>query len=194
PGPGTVRLTASLDRGARLAVYGPNGLVDRYSATGSDEHRVEAPLPQGAASFVYLDNPTGDRKAYTLQASWTSGASAPATSPPGSVILADSFDDSTAGVLPTALSPSPNQWTRGYENGQYRIRQLDPRYPSTPTVDLPGAYADTSLAVTARAAEGSTDSYITLSCRASSEDDSGYRLVVWPGTRTFGIERWDDGD
>lgn len=42
--------------------------------------------------------------------------------PPGTVLLADDFDDPDAGWLPTS-SPQPDRYLRGYEDGEYFIQK-----------------------------------------------------------------------
>jgi hypothetical protein len=110
---------------------------------------------------------------------------------PGSVLLADSFDDPENGFLPRSIS-NAGQWTRGYEGGRYRLRKVDSEYDLLPVAFLPGVYDDTSLAVTAQLDGPVNDRFVSLECRIQTDNRSLYRLVVTPQSQSARLLRRDD--
>jgi hypothetical protein len=103
---------------------------------------------------------------------------------PGSILLADAFDDPAAGVLPTASS-QPDKYAQGYVEGQYFIRKIDPNWPFVPFADLPGTYSDASVGIDVRVTGESASRSANLKCRGR------YQLVVQPDGRLFRLGRFD---
>jgi len=114
----------------------------------------------------------------------------PDASPPllGEVLLADNFDDSEAGLLPSS-SPSP-AYARGYDGGEYFIQKLDPEFTRLPLGIIPGSYADTTLTIDARVVGDTEGRYLALECRRSPL--GWYRVYVDPGGGRFWLARWDE--
>ena len=94
---------------------------------------------------------------------------------PGTVLLRDTFDDPSAGLLPRD-SFFPDQYRRGYEDGEYVIQRVDPESTLFPFASLPGSYGDTMLAVDVRVVGETEDRYVALECRRSGPGAYG---AVW---------------
>jgi hypothetical protein len=107
---------------------------------------------------------------------------------PGQVVVADSFDDPSHGVLPAA-SPDPSRVTRGYQGGEYVLKSLVA--DTAPFVRLPAVPANASLAVDARIAGDADGRLIMLGCRENDEGDREYRLMVDPADAVFILFRVD---
>jgi hypothetical protein len=82
---------------------------------------------------------------------------------------------------------------RGYVNGEYLIRKIDPGVDISPVSMLPGEYADAVLAVDARLVGPADGRTVSLACRGSEDFASDYRLTVQPATGQFELVRWDAG-
>lgn len=108
------------------------------------------------------------------------------------VVLADNFDDPALGFLPGS-SPNPTRYEIGYVGGEYLIRRVDASFTGASTVQLPGQYADASIAVDVRLVGSTGERYVRLACREQTGPDSEYRFLLRPGTREFRLERWDRG-
>jgi uncharacterized delta-60 repeat protein len=106
---------------------------------------------------------------------------------PGTVLLADNFDDPPNGRL-DAVSTDPANSSLAYLGGEYVIQDLTSQRLASS--DLPGEYDDVSLAVDVRLVGQSEDRYIAFGCRLT--DSGHYRLVLDPFNRTVRIVRWDD--
>ena len=109
---------------------------------------------------------------------------------PLDVLLADNFDDAELGLLPQ-FSPNP-AYDRGYDEGEYFIRKLDPEFTRLPLGVIPGSYGDTMLAIDARIVGESEGRYIALECRRSAT--GWYRAYVDTTQGRFWLARWDGDD
>lgn len=113
----------------------------------------------------------------------------------GEVLLADDFDDPAAGVLP-GRSPSPDRWTAGQADGEYRIVKIDPAASLWPRVPLPGRYEDSTVALDARIVRDTVPDtelrFITLLCRFGAS--GSYMFRVDPFTRSYRIVRYAPGE
>jgi hypothetical protein len=106
--------------------------------------------------------------------------------PAGPASITDGFDSPAATGLPQS-SPVPAQYTRGYVDGEYRIRIAS--FNGIAMASFPDAYADASLAIDTRLL--SERGEIVLTCRAGPQ--SGYRLTVDPSTQRFRLRRVEAG-
>jgi Beta-propeller repeat len=114
--------------------------------------------------------------------------------PASEVLLADNFDDPSAGQL-TVGSDQPEREDRGYVDGEYFIKKLDPTRAGGPTTWLPGDYADATLSVDARLVGPVTDRFVALICRSQGELSlSDYDLLVDPSGGRFMLARFDGGN
>lgn len=108
------------------------------------------------------------------------------------VLLRDDFQNVDAGLLPNASS-DPSRHLRGYADGEYFIRQVDPAIATVwlagPSQRLP----DALLAVDARVEGEPAGQIIYIYCRTSGTGDTfvGYRLGVTPAAGTFTLRRYD---
>lgn len=111
----------------------------------------------------------------------------------GDILVSETFGDPSRGTLPRT-SPHPDQYTIGYDSGEYVIAKADPAWPGVPFALVPGDYADAALTVDVRLTGDITDRYVALGCRTSSALlDDGYRLSVNVGRGTVTLDRWDGG-
>ena len=115
----------------------------------------------------------------------------PAATGPPEVLLSDNFDDPQRGVLSTSSS-SPARVTRGYADGEYVLRTVNPE-AGTAVAPVPLAVANVSLAIDARIMGDVQDRYAAITCRLQPEDRSRYELLVHPNRGVFSLSRWDDG-
>ncbi len=111
---------------------------------------------------------------------------------PGSILLADSFDDPGQGYLPRASTQAAHHFM-GYEGGEYVLKQIDPTWPYVPFAAPAGIYADTALAVDARVVGDGRDRLITLACRQDTGADTGYTLTVDVDQSRASLGRDDPG-
>jgi hypothetical protein len=142
---------------------------------------------------LVLDRPEWERRFGLQVGGLTRTDLPPAVAPaapavPGQVVLADSFDDVSQAILPTASS-DPSRLTRGYQGGEYVLKTLVPDL--SPFVRLPAVPADASLAVDARIAGDADGRLIMLGCRENEAGDREYRLMVDPADGVFLLIRVD---
>lgn len=109
---------------------------------------------------------------------------------PGSILLAENFDNPASGRLPPS-SPDPAHYVRGYVNSEYQLKKVDPEWPFTAFASLTGTFTDASLAVDVRLVGETPSQYLLLTCRA--QGSSSYRLSLNPGTRQLLLSRVDQG-
>ncbi len=121
-------------------------------------------------------------------------AHAQAVAPTPEVLLADDFDDPSVGQLPVG-SDETELYDRGYVEGEYFIKKVDPTRTGGPTTWLPGNYADATLSLDARFVGQANDRYLALICRSQGEESlSDYSLLVDPSGARFMLARFDDGE
>ena len=114
------------------------------------------------------------------------------TGPPGTVLLADSFDGPASGFLPT-WSPEPARFTRSYEDGEYAIRKVDPTWDRVSSSRLPIAAKDASIAADIRVGGDPSAVFLTMTCRGQDTPLlSAYRVNIRPETGHFWLGRYDD--
>lgn len=124
------------------------------------------------------------------------GSGATTAAAPGTILLSETFDDPSDGVLPTQSS-SPDQWAQGYNRGAYYILGRSP-IDAIASAHLPGTYGDASMAVESYV--GSSDStgsatVVYLGCREKPGIvNTGYRFVTSPSTGQFTLMRADSAD
>lgn len=201
-------LLTDLDVDLRLYVYAPDGtLVGVSQNDGLTPESLQFDAVQQGAYGVFVDSPRGERSAlpYRLVASFApSGGPTladPSLPPPGTVLVADDFNDPNQGWFATRQSQSGSS-ERGYVDGEYLIRKIGPPYSTTASAFAPGRYADASLGVDARTPDGQAG-WVTIACRDSGDGFTGYRLQVdvegrryrlyradGQGTRTEPIRNW----
>ena len=110
----------------------------------------------------------------------------------GTIVLQDNFDDPANGLLPRS-SPFPTRYTRGYVDGEYMIKTLDPEARGIPIVVV-AEFANFSLAVDARLVGGSERRYVTMGCRDEAPLGTGhYRFSVETASGHFTLNRSDSG-
>ena len=109
-------------------------------------------------------------------------------------MLADSFDDPSAGVLSQALPGAINPSTgvadqeRVYVDGEYSVRNLDATGTSFVFrgFGVPGVFADASLMFDVRFVGDTNMRYVAVECRKQpappGSPPSSYRLHVTPST------------
>jgi hypothetical protein len=196
PAEGSGQFVAELAPGTRFYAYGPNGLIATHEAGAYGEYMIEVSASAGARISIYVDNPTGGSSPYTLSAVWTRTITPPslAAAPPpipGAVLLADDLSDPARGILTSRSTPT---WSRGYDNGSYRMRTLDPSPNAVPIAQLPGVYVDTVLEITAaNIGDPGDDPSIVAGCRFQQDEGSDYRLLIQPQARTFSLLRIEGG-
>lgn len=108
---------------------------------------------------------------------------------PGTVLLADNFDDAAAGVLPAAPRGSPHEF--GYEGGEYFLRRVNPDTTRLATLELPGSYGNLSVAVDVRLVGETARRVAALQCRrAGGVDEQQYRFEIDPDQGRFRLLRF----
>lgn len=110
------------------------------------------------------------------------------------VVLSDNFDDPGQGVLPRsgaeAAGVDPAPFIAAYVEGEYQLRST--AGPDVkPAVNIPGAYADSAIAVDARVLGDAAGRFIELGCRyrvnPETQAVSGAFFVVYPSATRFEI-------
>jgi hypothetical protein len=109
---------------------------------------------------------------------------------PGTVLLADDFDDPVSGRLPKP--PDSAQSSVRYVEGEYMVVKFGAT-PGAYSVQVGSTYADASLAVEARLVGETDQRYIGLSCRGQDTPPGGYDLEVAPSTDQFRLGRLVEG-
>jgi dienelactone hydrolase len=120
------------------------------------------------------------------------GASVPTPgASPGTVLLSDDLTLAATGKLP-ASSPAPGKFLAGYSEGRYVISlaasATPPATSEQPQVNVPGTYADASIAIDAALQNPSDDQLVSVACRSTSSG-SQYRVSVFPSTGQFTLNR-----
>ena len=112
---------------------------------------------------------------------------------PGAVLLRDTMQNPTAGLLPNSTD-DPARYTRGYADGKYVISLQGSSNSGPGQVDqvvtpVPGTYTDATLSIDARLVDPSPDQFVALNCR-SQADGSGYRFGIVPYSGQLSLTRW----
>lgn len=97
----------------------------------------------------------------------------PAAPPSGRVLLQDNFDNPARGILAES-SASPNNFTLGYENGEYLVRKIDPNFKSAVGSTMPGTFKDVAIAVDARIVGDATNRFVIVMCRLQPTSEASY--------------------
>jgi len=105
----------------------------------------------------------------------------------GQLVLSDDFRSAEAGALPR-VSPHPDSYTQGYEDGEYVFRSLDPEWSGVARAPIPGNHRDTTLAIHARSV-GEQPALVFLECRVSQR--GGYAAAVAFDRGFYYLGRWD---
>jgi hypothetical protein len=112
---------------------------------------------------------------------------------PGTVMFSDDFSDPLNGQLPRTSS-QPEHYQRFYDAGEYVLQKPDPTWNFIAEAEIPGAYSDTVIDVTARLTGDTDNRYVTLVCRMQpGAGGSEYRLGVIPSVGQFRLSRFDSG-
>ena len=107
------------------------------------------------------------------------------------VIAVDYFDDPRTGLLPNTSS-DPARYGRGYMDGGYAVRIVDPNWHFVAGARPVGTYGDVGVTVDATMLGDVADRYVVVSCRDGERLPSlGYRLSVQPGRGLYSLVRWD---
>jgi hypothetical protein len=116
----------------------------------------------------------------------------PAARPGGAgVLLVDDFENPAVGKLAREPSRSdPGRYERGYVDGEYVLKKVDPTLSTHPIGRLPGVYANTIVSVEARVIGEPEDRRVLLGCRAQG-DGTRYELEVDPKYGEFTLARHD---
>jgi hypothetical protein len=106
----------------------------------------------------------------------------------GPMLLQDSMSDPSHGVLDKSSSDPTNTF-KGYTNGHYAIKIVNPQFNliATEYLGTLGNQADTTMQIDARVAGTTAGRTVDLACRSSTvgSDDRSYRLYVHPDTRKY---------
>jgi tRNA A-37 threonylcarbamoyl transferase component Bud32 len=141
------------------------------------------PAKAGAPSV-----PTSQFALPTPTAAVTPTPSGPTPTPiasPGTLLLQDDFSDPSTSRMPQ-VSANPSKVTLSIEEGEYRVRTLDPATPNE-LARIPGAFGDATIAIDARLVAESAQRILILGCRGNVEPGEtsditrGYFLFVLPG-------------
>ena len=89
----------------------------------------------------------------------------------------------------------PNDYTFGYDRGEYGINKINAALQVAPMVVLNGPYDNTVIAVDVRLVGDVSSKYAFLVCRnqSTSGQSKHYRVSVVPEGRRLILSRWDDG-
>jgi hypothetical protein len=121
----------------------------------------------------------------------TAGGPQAPNAPAGMILYQDTFEEPLAGLLPKT-SATPDQYERGYIEGQYLIKILGGR--TIATAPIPGVHSNTALSVDARRLGDNRAGSILLGCRGQDDSlRSQYRFSVDTERRQFRLYRLDDG-
>ena len=111
----------------------------------------------------------------------------------GDILLADNFDDPSAGVMARS-SETPTLFQYGYDGGEYVMRRISPEATGNVTVPLPGTFADSVIAVDARIVGETSQRLVALQCRRiGGPDQQQYRFEVSPDRGAYRLLRFIDG-
>jgi S1-C subfamily serine protease len=125
--------------------------------------------------------------ALPTQAFGQTAPSAVPSSAVGQVLLSDDFRSAEAGSLPSS-SPQPEDYTVGYEDGEYVIRTVDPDWWGVARAPVPGSYRDTTLTIHVRSI-GDQPALVFLECRFGQS--GGYAAVLSFDRGFYYLGRWE---
>jgi hypothetical protein len=109
---------------------------------------------------------------------------------PGTVLLADEFDDPVRGRLPRA-SPDETLYHFGYQDGEYASQRVSMDGTRYATVLLPGTYSNTTIAVDVRLVGDTNQRVVSLECRRQrGVDEQQYRLEMQTTPGSFRLLRF----
>ncbi len=118
---------------------------------------------------------------------------ADSTPAPGTVLLADDFNDPARGQLPRA-SPDESLYHFGYQDGEYVSQRISMDGTRYATVLLPGTYTNTTLAVDVRLVGDTNQRVSSFECRRQrGVDEQQYRLEMQPATGSLRLLRFQAG-
>ena len=106
------------------------------------------------------------------------------------VLLADDCDDPQKGLLGVPGEGTPAYGLKGYEGGEYFIRNTEPERGAS-VVYVGTTFENTSLQVDARLEGETADRYVCLVCRFNAQEFGMYRLAVFPATGYYRLLRFD---
>jgi hypothetical protein len=104
----------------------------------------------------------------------------------------DSFDNPAAGRLPKT-SPRPNDYTLGYDSGEYRVQKVNPQYNQSAIAPIPGEYSDVALATGVRFVGDLDRRFASLACRIQNGSSGRYAMLFNAATRMVRLYRYDAG-
>ncbi|GIW04395.1 MAG: hypothetical protein KatS3mg059_1015 [Thermomicrobiales bacterium] len=149
-------------------------------------------LLQVSSFFAATPEPTISPTAPPVSATATPVTATTEATPAGrgAVLLQDTFDDPSRGVISTA-SRDPSRVRFAYEGGEFVISLLDEATPNRAQAGVPGWFTDTITTIDARLTGETARRFLAISCRGNEFGVGGYELIVQPDSRAFGLWRWD---
>jgi hypothetical protein len=108
--------------------------------------------------------------------------------PNRSVVVSENFNNRSRPAFPVS-SDDPARYERGYDNGEYVIRKLDPTWQVIPSVAVPAEVADATIALDARLVGETRGRFVAIACRSNQAGQ--YRFVVEPAKGSFTLLRFD---
>jgi hypothetical protein len=159
----------------------PLGTADEPIAS-EEEIPVADPAPVEPPQVVVAPEPIASP---TL----TPSPTAVPPSGPGTVLLADNFEDLTRPNFPLTTT-DPSEESRGYIDGQYEIRNGLRDFDSRGAA-VPGQFADTTIAIDARVYGGPANRIVHVGCRRSltAGQETGYVFGIRPEIGRFLLAR-----
>jgi hypothetical protein len=169
-----------------LGLAVPTGAQDEMSSAEDVSAEDSAPPTEGEPLAPSEPQPT------TLPVASPLPTATMQPSGPGTVLLADNFDDVSRPNFP--LAPVGQNRSQGYVDGQYELINGDVGGNPVPAI-LPGTYANSSIAIDVRVFGGpeSRGGYVTCRQRldAGAGIDEGYRLLLRPGSGELLLQRFN---
>lgn len=179
------------------AVLDPGALLLRASSSGEGtapvaEIRLVAE-PGRSYTAILIGQVRGDPspKLLVLEHSRAAPARTSSSGPsvPGTVLVDETFSESSTGLLPAA-SPTGASLTYGYADGEYWLRNAEVATQSLSVLTDP---VNATIAVDARLIGEPSRRTVSVGCRFNSgpAGNRGYRLRVEPSTALFRLVRED---